>query len=157
MMNTFVLTPIGRIHSPFQIKESAPIQGAFVADAAGQIEIFPEYEDGLKDIDTFSHLILIYHFDRAGKIELVRQTFLDDTPHGVFASRHPCRPNGLGLTVVRLMRRERNLLHVAGIDVLDGTPLIDVKPYVHRFDCFPEANDGWTAAKPIRPKPEGRE
>ena len=157
MMNTFALTPIGRIHSPFLTKEAAPSQGAFVADASGQVEIFPEYEDGLKDIDTFSHLILIYHFDRAGKIELVRKTFLDDTPHGVFASRHPCRPNGLGLTVVRLIRRERNLLHVAGIDVLDGTPLIDVKPYIHRFDCFSEANDGWTATKPQRPKPEGRE
>ncbi len=157
MMNTFVLTPIGVIHSPFQTKDAAPIQGAFAADAVGQVELFPEYEDGLKDIETFSHLMLIYRFDRAGAVELVRQTFLDDTPHGVFASRHPCRPNGLGITIVRLTRRERNVLHVAGIDVLDGTPLIDVKPYIPRFDCFPDANEGWVATKQQRQKPKGRE
>ena len=87
----------------------------------------------------------------------MRETFLDDTPHGVFASRHPCRPNGLGITIIRLTRRERNVLHAAGIDVLDGTPLIDVKPYIPRFDCFPEASEGWVATKQQRPKPEGRE
>ena len=152
-----LVTPIGVIHSPFQTKDAAPIQGAFVADAVGQIEIFQEYEEGLKDIETFSHLILLYRFDRAGEIKLVRETFLDDTPHGVFASRHPCRPNGLGITIIRLTRRERNVLHAAGIDVLDGTPLIDVKPYIPRFDCFPEASEGWVATKQQRPKPEGRE
>ena len=156
-MNSFTLSPIGVIHSPFQTKDAAPIQGAFAAEIAGQIELFPEYEAGLKDIELFSHLILMYHFDRSGAIELVRQTFLDDTPHGIFASRHPCRPSGLGLTVVRLTRRERNVLHVAGIDVLDGTPLIDVKPYVPRFDCFPNAHEGWFATKQQRPKPKGRE
>lgn len=156
-MNSFTLTPIGVIHSLFQTKDAAPIQGAFVADVVGQVELFPEYEDGLKDIETFSHLMLMYRFDRAGEIKLVRETFLDDTPHGVFASRHPCRPNGLGITIVRLTRRERNVLHVAGIDVLDGTPLIDVKPYIPRFDCFPNASEGWVATKQQRPKPEGRE
>jgi tRNA-Thr(GGU) m(6)t(6)A37 methyltransferase TsaA len=88
---------------------------------------------------------------------LARPTFLDDEPHGVFASRHPCRPNGLGLSVVRLLRREGNILHVGGIDVLDGTPLIDIKPYIPRFDCYPEASEGWITGKELRQKPPGRE
>ena len=87
----------------------------------------------------------------------MRPTFLDDEPHGIFASRHPCRPNGLGITVVKLLKRTDNLLEVSGIDVLDKTPLIDLKPYVKRFDCFPEADEGWVALKKERPKPSGRE
>jgi tRNA (Thr-GGU) A37 N-methylase len=82
---------------------------------------------------------------------------LDDEPHGVFASRHPCRPNGLGLTIVKLINRHKNILEVSGIDVLDGTPLIDIKPYIPRFDCFPEANEGWVALTKERLKPVGRE
>lgn len=149
--------PIGIIRSPFSTKEEAPIQGAFQPDAEGTVEVFAEFAPGLKDIETFSHLFLIYHFDRAGEVILSRPTFLDDEPHGVFASRHPCRPNGLGLSVVRLLRREGNILHVGGIDVLDGTPLIDIKPYILRFDCYPEASAGWTADKEVRQKPPGRE
>jgi tRNA-Thr(GGU) m(6)t(6)A37 methyltransferase TsaA len=151
------LSPIGIIHSPFDSKEVTPIQGALYPDSQGQVEVFREYEDGLKDIETFSHIILLYLFDRAGEIILVRPTFLDDEAHGVFASRHPSRPNGLGLTVVRLLKRSHNILEVSGIDVLDGTPLIDIKPYIIRFDCFPGANEGWVATKKERPKPKGRE
>lgn len=152
-----VITPIGVIHSPYKTKDSAPIQGAFVPDRDGRVVVSPEYEEGLKDIEGFSHIILLYQFDRAGEVELVRPTFLDDEAHGVFASRHPCRPNGIGLTVVRLLKRSGNILEVRGIDVLDGTPLIDVKPYVPRFDCFPEATEGWVASKKLRSKPSGRE
>jgi tRNA-Thr(GGU) m(6)t(6)A37 methyltransferase TsaA len=151
------IMPIGIIHSPYHNKEDTPIQGAFSPDGRGEVEVFPEFEEGLKDIDTFSHVILIYQFDRSGEVRLVRPTFLDDEFHGVFASRHPCRPNGLGITVVKLLKRSKNLLEVAGIDVLDGTPLIDIKPYIPRFDCFPEANEGWVASKIQRPKPAGRE
>ncbi len=154
---TVTLHPVGIIHTPFRTKEESPIQGAFRPEAEGTVEVFPEFAPALKDIETFTHLYLIYHFDRAGEVILSRPTFLDDEPHGVFASRHPCRPNGLGLTVVRLLRREGNLLHVNGIDVLDGTPLIDVKPYIPRFDCYPEASEGWTAGKQERPKPPERE
>jgi tRNA-Thr(GGU) m(6)t(6)A37 methyltransferase TsaA len=151
------LIPIGIIHSPYHTKETAPIQGSLNPDVRGQVEVFQEYEEGLKDIETFSHIILLYQFDRAGEIKLVRPTFLDDEPHGVFASRHPCRPNGLGMTIVRLLMRSKNILEVGGIDVLDGTPLMDIKPYIPRFDCFPEANEGWVASKKERPKPLGRE
>jgi tRNA (adenine37-N6)-methyltransferase len=151
------LIPIGIIHSPYHDKEHAPIQGVFAPEAISRVEVFPDFADGLKDIETFSHLILLYLFDKAGEIKLVRETFLDDAPHGIFASRHPCRPNGIGLTVVRLLNRRENVLEVGGLDVLDGTPLIDVKPYIRRFDCFSEATEGWLASLNQRPKPPGRE
>lgn len=151
------LNPIGIIRSPYDTKESCPIQGAYSTDGAGTVEVFSEYSDGLKDIEGFSHLILLYLFDRAGEVKLVRPTFLDDEAHGIFASRHPCRPNGLGISVVRLLRRRGNVLEVSGLDVLDQTPLIDLKPYIPSFDCFSEATEGWVATKELRPKPRGRE
>lgn len=151
------LRPIGIIHSPHATKEACPIQPAFSSDATGRVEVFEEYAAGLKDVETFSHLYLLYLFDRAGEIELVRPTFLDDEPHGVFASRHPCRPNGIGMSIVRLERREGNVLVVKGIDVLDSTPLLDIKPYIPRFDCVDTAGEGWTGGKRWRPKPAGRE
>jgi tRNA-Thr(GGU) m(6)t(6)A37 methyltransferase TsaA len=151
------LTQIGVIHSPFTTKDETPIQGVFRPETRGWIEVYPEYEDGLKDIDLFSHIFLLYSFDRSGPVQLVRPTFLDDRPHGVFASRHPSRPSSIGITVVRLIGRKRNRLEVAGIDVLDGTPLLDIKPYVPRFDSFPEASEGWIAGKNERPKPPERE
>ncbi len=149
--------PIGTIRTPFAEKDTTPIQGAFRPDAVGTVEVFAEYAEGLAHIDGFSHLILLYEFDRAAPVELVRQTFLGDAPHGLFATRHPARPNGIGLTVVRLLSRVGATLCVAGIDVLDGTPLLDIKPYVARFDCFPDATEGWLAGRPERPKPPGRE
>lgn len=153
----FILHPIGIIHSPFRTKEETPVQGALAPEAEGTVEVFEGYAPALQDIETFTHLYLLYRFDRAGEIILARPTFLDDEPHGVFASRHPCRPNGIGLSVVRLIRREGNELLVGGIDVLDGTPLLDIKPYIPRFDCRPEAGEGWLAGKEARPKPPGRE
>ena len=151
------IAPVGVIHSPYLTKEETPAQGAFQPGGMGWVEVFQEYEEGLKDIDGFSHLILLYLFDRAGSVQLVRPTFLDDAPHGIFASRHPGRPNGIGITVVRLLRRESAILHVAGIDTLDLTPVLDIKPYIPRFDCFPDAAEGWSKGKKERPKPKGRE
>ncbi len=156
-MTEFVVQPIGIIHSPFRTKEAAPVQGALAPEAEGSVEVFAEVAPALKDIERFTHLYLLYRFDRAGEIQFVRPTFLDDEPHGLFASRHPCRPNGIGLSVVRLVGREGNVLRVAGIDVLDGTPLLDIKPYIPRFDCRPEAGEGWLAGKDARPKPPGQE
>jgi tRNA-Thr(GGU) m(6)t(6)A37 methyltransferase TsaA len=154
---SIMLKAIGVIHSPCQTKEETPIQGIFHPEIAGWVDLFPRYEEGLKDIEGFSHIFLIYAFDRAGPVKLVRPTFLDDTPHGIFASRHPARPGGIGLTIVRLIARKGNRLDVGGIDVLDGTPLIDIKPYVPRIDSFPGASEGWIAGKKERPKPPGRE
>ena len=151
------IKPVGLIHSPYGDKEDAPIQGAFRPNGVGWVEVFPEFEEGLQDIEGFSHIILLYLFDRAGSVRLVRPTLLDDTPHGIFASRHPGRPNGIGLTIVRLLAREKSILRVSGIDALDLTPVVDIKPYVPRFDCFPHAVEGWFQGKNERPKPENRE
>lgn len=153
----FSVKALGIIHSNHMTKEEAPIQGIFQPEARGTVEIFPEFSEGLKDIELFSHLFLFYRFDRAEPGELVRRPFLDDEPHGIFATRHPCRPNGIGITVVRLQERNGNLLTVSGIDVLDGTPLLDIKPYVPRFDSHPEASAGWLSNKEDRQKPANRE
>jgi len=151
------MRPIGLIHSPYSEKEETPIQGVFSPQGEGWVEVFPEYAEGLKDLEGFSHIFLLYAFDRAGAIQLVRPTFLDDLPHGLFASRHPARPNGIGLTIVELVRREGAILRVRGIDTLDNTPLLDIKPYIPRFDSFPHARAGWTEGKRLRAKPAGRE
>ena len=153
----FKFKAIGVIHSCFTTKGEAPIQGSFHPDANGKVEVFAAFSEGLQDIELFSNVILIYHFDRASEVHLVRRPFLDDTSHGIFATRHPCRPNGIGLSIVRLLRREGNLLMVSGIDVLDGTPLLDIKPYVPRFDSVPDASEGWFTGKGKREKPAGRE
>lgn len=148
---------IGIIHSPFKTKEDCPIQGNVQPDSKGTVVVFEEYVEGLKDIETFSHIMLLYILDRASEIKLSRPTFLDDNPHGVFASRHPCRPNGIGISTVKLLKRNGGILEVSGIDILDETPLVDIKPYVPRFDYFPDANNGWVASLKLRPKPSGRE
>jgi tRNA-Thr(GGU) m(6)t(6)A37 methyltransferase TsaA len=152
-----IIEPIGIIHTPFDKKEDCPIQPLYAPDAIGRVEVFEKFVAGLKDVETFSHIYLLYRLDRAGEIELIRPTFLDDEPHGIFASRHPCRPNGIGISVVRLKSRENNILTVEGIDVLNGTPLLDIKPYVPQFDRIETATGGWTAGKGWRPKPGGRE
>jgi len=149
--------PIGLIHSPHKTKDACPIQPIYSSGAEGRIEVFKEYAAGLKDIETFSHIYLLYLFDRAGDIQLVRPTFLDDAAHGIYASRHPCRPNGIGMSIVDLKERQENILFVDGIDVLDGTPLLDIKPYIPRFDIKESASEGWVAAMKLRPKPSNRE
>lgn len=148
---------IGTIYTPHKTKQACPIQPLYSSKSAGKVHVFDEYGEGLKDVEMFSHLYLLYVFDRASEIKLVRPTFLDDEPHGVFASRHPCRPNGIGMSIVKLLRREGNDLFVAGVDMLDKTPLLDVKPYMPRFDKIDDASDGWVAKQQWRPKPEGRE
>ncbi len=151
------LRPIGLIRTGFREKSAAPIQGACRPDAVGRVHVLKRYGPGLKDIEQFSHVYLIYRFHRAGKIQLVRPTFLDDVPHGIFASRHPCRPNGIGITIVRLKARRGNTLVVSGVDMLDKTPLLDIKPYIPRFDRVRKASGGWVSGLRMRRKPRGRE
>ena len=153
----FQIKQIGTIYSPYKTKDECPIQGSVKPEGKGKIEVFPEYEEALETIESFSHIILFYIFDKAGEIKLSRPTFLDDTPHGVFASRHPCRPNSIGISIVKLERRHKNMLEVSEIDVLDNTPLIDIKPYIPRFDYREKANNGWTETKELREKPQNRE
>ncbi len=137
------LCPIGVIHSPHQQAERTPIQPVYARGAKGQAEILPEYLDGLRDLEGFSHVCLIYWFHKASSPRLIVKPFLDDTPRGVFATRASCRPNPIGFSVVRLVRREENVLHLEDMDILDGTPLLDIKPYITRFDYRENARCGW--------------
>ncbi len=157
MNRTYELRTIGVLRTPFHTKEEAPIQGAFAHDAEGVLEVHDEFAEGLDDIEGFSHLILIYVFDRGHHVDLRPVPFLDDRAHGIFATRNPRRPNPLGLTVVRLVRRENQRLILRNVDVLDATPVLDIKPYVPRFDSVPHALEGWFAGRENRPKPPGRE
>ena len=135
--------PIGVIHSPFTETKGVPIQSAVACDVDGTIEILPEYVEGLKDVEGFSHIILIYHFHLSRESTLLVRPYLDDQERGVFATRSPSRPNAIGLSTVRLLRIEGNLLYVKDVDVVDGTPLLDMKPYVPEFDARHADRIGW--------------
>lgn len=146
-METITYQPIGVIHSPFAEPEGTPIQPPGAQGVEGTVEVFPAYADGLKDLDGFSHLILIYHFHRAGSPSLQVKPFMDDEAHGVFAMRGPSRPNSIGLSVVRLVGVEANVLQIRDVDIVDGTPLLDIKPYVPEFDVRAVERIGWLAAR----------
>ena len=126
----FTIEPIGYVRSPYQDAREVPRGLGAEHAAEGVLEIRPEFEAGLTDIEGFSHLFVIWAFDRSEGYELVGRPPTDDRPHGVFATRSPRRPNPIGLTVVELLRRERALLYVRGIDMLEGTPILDIKPYL---------------------------
>ena len=136
-------TPIGVIHSPFGSVEGMPIQSAYAADVEGTISIFHEYAGGLKDLARFSHIIAIYHFHLSNRFELEVRPFLDTETHGVFATRAPNRPNPIGISTFAILSVEGNNLHVKGIDVVDGTPLLDIKPFVPEFDNRRPVRIGW--------------
>jgi tRNA-Thr(GGU) m(6)t(6)A37 methyltransferase TsaA len=135
--------PIGLIHSPFEEPAGMPIQSTGAGGICGTVDVFPEFVPGLKDLDGFSHIILLYHFHRSGTPELVVEPFLDSQPRGVFATRAPKRPNPIGISVVRLTKIVVNILHIENVDILDGTPLLDIKPYVPAFDHHPVERFGW--------------
>lgn len=139
--------PIGKVHSPYAEPEGAPIQVAGGEGIGGTIEIYPEFVAGLEGVESFSHLIVLYHFHLAGKVELSVRPFLDDQQRGIFATRAPCRPNAIGLSIVRLVRVEGNLLHVEDLDIVDLTPVLDIKPYVPAFDARPADRIGWLEGK----------
>lgn len=142
-MTVFEYQPIGVIRTPHTRAADTPIQPVYAKGVRGRVELAPEYEPGLRDIEGFSHLHLIYAFDRAGAARLEVVPYLDDRSHGVFATRSPSRPNAIGLSLVRLIGREGAVLHVEDVDMLDGTPLLDIKPYIGRFDSRPDARCGW--------------
>jgi tRNA-Thr(GGU) m(6)t(6)A37 methyltransferase TsaA len=146
-MEPVTFTPIGVIRSPYAATAGMPIQAAGAAGVVGAVELDPAYAAGLRDIDGFSHLILLYHLHLSREPALEVIPFLDTVAHGVFATRAPKRPNALGLTVVRLLAVEGATLRVEGVDVVDGTPLLDIKPYVPAFDAVPAERIGWYAGK----------
>ncbi|MDA8139752.1 MAG: tRNA (N6-threonylcarbamoyladenosine(37)-N6)-methyltransferase TrmO [Desulfobacteraceae bacterium] len=146
-MDRLAFTPIGVIHTPYQHLQDMPIQPAGAKGAVGTIVVEEAYAEGLADIEGFSHLILLYFFHASKGYELKVKPFLDDQIHGLFATRAPRRPNPIGLSIVPLLRREKNILHVDCIDVLDGTPLLDIKPFVPEFDAPAATATGWLEGK----------
>jgi len=144
MEETFIIyRPIGVIHSEHVVPEKTPIQPVYARGCRGEVEIYPEFEEGLSDVEGFSHLYLVYHLHRAESAQLVVKPFLQDMMRGIFATRAPRRPNAIGLSIVELVRREGNVLYLDGVDILDGTPLLDIKPYTAKFDFFRTTRNGW--------------
>lgn len=137
-----LMHPIGVIHSPFTDKDQTPIQ-ASRSQATGFVEIYPEYVEGLQDLEGFSHIILFYVFHESTGYSLHVKPFLDDQERGLFATRYPARPNPIGFSVVRLISQIGSVLEVEGVDMLDGTPLLDIKPYVPDFDIRTDVRSGW--------------
>lgn len=135
--------PIGVIHSPFKTKEGMPIQPAGATGIKGTIEIKPEFSEGLLDLEGFTYIYLIYHFHQSEGFKLLVKPFLDQKKHGVFATRAPKRPNQIGISIVKLKKIEGNILEIENVDVLDGTPLLDIKPYIPAFDWFETTKSGW--------------
>lgn len=142
--STFVMQPVGFVRSPFVSTSEVPKGLGAKHEAEGILEILPEFEAGLQDIEGFSHLFVIWAFDRAEGYQLVGCAPTDDRPHGVFATRSPRRPNPLGLTVVELLKRDGRNLHVRGIDMLEGTPIFDIKPYMSGVPAE-KLRRGWLA------------
>lgn len=142
-MNNITYTPIGIIHSPFKEPKGTPIQPTAATDVAGSIEVFEGYADGLKDLDGFSHITLLFHFHLSKGANLHVIPYMDTVERGVFATRAPRRPNGIGVSTVRLERIEGRVLHIRDVDIVDGAPLLDIKPYVPRFDLRENIRTGW--------------
>ena len=142
-MPQIVMYPIGKICSPYKKSKEIPIQGRFKDDIEAYIELKKEYVNGLKDLDNFSHCILIYYFHKSNKITIEGKPFLEDKNHGIFAIRSPHRPNHIGFSVVKIQRIEGNKLYFTQVDMIDGTPLLDIKPYVKYFDSREDVISGW--------------
>lgn len=141
--NDIVFRPIGVVRSPHTDPSRTPIQPRYAKDTEGRIEIYPEYEEGLTDVEGFSHIVVLFHLHRARSARLMVIPFMDTTLRGVFATRSPSRPNPIGMSVVRLLRREGRVLHIADVDMLDGTPVIDIKPHIARFGADDPVSSGW--------------
>jgi len=135
--------PVGVIRSEHVAVDKTPIQSVYAQGCKGRVELFTEFAEGLHDLEGFSHLYLIYHFHRAGNVRLSVKPFLQDVKRGLFATRAPCRPNPIGLSIVRLVKIEGTTLHLEDVDILDGTPLLDIKPYAAKFDCISTTRNGW--------------
>ncbi len=137
------LKPIGIIHTPFKELKDIPIQSKFGGEIKGTIKLFKEYEKGLKDLNGFSHLILIYYFDKSKRESLVDRPYFESNEHGIFAIRSPHRPNHIGFSIVKTEKIRNNMIFFREVDMLDGTPLLDIKPYISRLDSRENVKNGW--------------
>jgi tRNA-Thr(GGU) m(6)t(6)A37 methyltransferase TsaA len=144
-MNTSGVTffPIGVIRSEHTVAKQTPIQPTYAKGCRGRAEILPDYAPGLQDLAGFSHLYLVTHLHQAEPTKLIVKPFLQNVERGVFATRAPCRPNAIGLSIVELIAIEGAVLHLDGVDILDGTPLLDIKPYCAKFDRIDRTRNGW--------------
>ena len=140
------IKPIGTIHSPYHSIADMPVQPKGASRVEGYVIIYEQYIDGLQDIEGFSHIYLLYSFHEATRTELLVTPFMDKQTRGVFATRSPLRPNHIGISIVKLKRVKENKAIVEGIDILDGTPLLDIKPYIEKFDAVKESTSGWLQA-----------
>lgn len=143
MKKAIKIKPIGIIHTPYKEPKGMPIQGKFKRGITGTARIFPEYKAGLKDIEGFSHIILIYHFNRSKEEQLTGKPFLEDEDHGIFAIRSPHRPNHIGFSIVKIEKLKDTTIIFSEVDILDNTPLLDIKPYVKHFDSRDNVRNGW--------------
>lgn len=142
-MNQIIMYPIGIIHSPYKEDEDIPIQGTFKDKVEAWLELKDEYADGLRDLSKFSHAIIIYYFHRSQREEIEGRPFLEQNKHGIFAIRSPHRPNHIGFSIIKIKRIKANKVYFTEVDVLDGTPLLDIKPYVKYFDSRANVISGW--------------
>jgi len=142
-MNQIILHPIGIIHSPYKESKDIPIQGRFKDNVEAWVELKDKYVKGLKDLEKFSHAILLYYFHKSNKENIDGKPFLEDDIHGIFAIRSPHRPNHIGFSVVKIQRIQGNKLYFSEVDMIDETPLLDIKPYVKYFDCRENVASGW--------------
>ena len=135
--------PIGVVRSEHTVAKETPIQPAYAKGCRGRVEILSQFAEGLRDLEGFSHLYLIVHLHQADPAKLVVKPFLQDVERGLFATRAPCRPNAIGLSIVELISIDGLVLHLDGVDILDNTPLLDIKPYCAKFDCIAQTRNGW--------------
>lgn len=148
----FDFQTIGTIRSQYKQLADMPIQAKGSRDSSARVVIVPEFQDGLKDLEGFSHIYIIYPFHQSKGYELMVTPFLDNQPHGVFATRAPRRPNSIGLSIAKICAIQTNIIHLAGIDILDGTPVWDIKPYIERFDRVDSSRSGWMNSSEIEVK-----
>lgn len=142
-IDNVIIKPIGIIHTPYGFGDAIPRQGRFAEETTGHIELEPNYVAGLLDIEAFTHVILIFYFHKSKFYDLVQKPKRDNVPHGIFATRTPQRPTGIGITTVKLKIVKKNIIEFYGADMIDGTPLLDIKPYISDIDSYPLAGRGW--------------
>lgn len=143
MSAPIMFQPIGVIHSEHTQAQATPIQPNYAKGCKGWVEVYPEFAEGLRDLDGFSHIYLIYHLNQAAPAQLMVKPFLQNEERGLFSTRAPNRPNAIGMSILELLRCEGNILHLEGVDILDGTPLLDIKPYSAKFDHIKSTRNGW--------------
>ena len=142
-MHHFTIHPIGIIHTPYKEKQEIPIQGRFKNDVVSYLEVKKIYQEGLLDLEGFSHAYVLFYFHKSKKVTMIGTPYLESIPHGIFAIRSPHRPNHIGLSIISIKEIKENKIYFTGADMLDGTPILDIKPYVPFFDHPKQATAGW--------------